>query len=132
MKNLYFEQLIKAYKTEDLYEKTKLELIHEVAWLRYCLSLSLTKTYMGKARGGKLRGKIDGTDRTKYHQYREFVAQIILAKHIQKEKISHKILLHDLATKPEITGFIVGDVLKDWNKFKKANLLPASKPLDLS
>ena len=132
MKNSLFDQLIKEYKSEDLFKKTKLELVHEVAWLRYCFSLYLTKTYMKKARGGRLRGKIDGTDRTKYQEHREFVAQIILAKHILKEKISHKILILDLASKPEISSYIVGDVLKEWNKLKKENSLPASKPLDAS
>lgn len=130
MKNSFFDQLIKIYKSEDLYKKTKLELIHEVTWLRYCFSFYLTKKYMEKARGAKLRGKIDGTERTKYQEQREFVAQIILAKHILKEKISHKILILELASKPEISSYIVGEVLKEWNKLKKENSLPASKPLD--
>ncbi len=132
MKNSFFDQLIKVYKSEDLYKKTKLELIHEVAWLRYCFSLYLTKTYIKKARGARLKGKIDGTDKTKYQEYREFIAQIILAKHMLNEKISQKILLLDLASKPEISSYIVGDVLKEWNKLKKENSLPASKPLDAS
>ena len=132
MKNSFFEQLIKEYKSKDLYKKTKLELIHEVAWLRYCFSLYLTKKYIQTAKGGRSRGKIEGTDKTRYQEYREFVAQIILAKHMRNEKISHKILLLDLASKPEISSYIVRDVLTEWNKLKKENSLPASKTLDAS
>jgi hypothetical protein len=132
MKNSFFNQLINEYKSEDLYKKTKLQLIYEVVWLRYCFSLYLTKMYAPKARGGRLRGKIDETDKTKYQEYREFVAQIILAKHMRNEKISHKILLLDLAPKPEISSYIIRDVLTEWNKFKKENSLPASKKLDAS
>ncbi len=119
MNKTNFQQLIDSYKTPDLLDMSRDQLIQEVAWLRYLYIFYLTRVYMKRASGGKMRGKLKGTENTKYDEYRECVAKVILAKDYLGEKISLKTLERDLENRPEINGNLIKTVLTAWNRYRR-------------
>lgn len=114
-----FQQLSDSLTTPDLLDMSRDQLIQEVVWLRYLYIFYLTRVYMKRASGGKKRGKLEGTNNTKYDEYREFVAKVILAKDHLGEKISLKTLYKDLENRPEISENIIKTVFTAWNRYRR-------------
>lgn len=112
-----FEKLIDTFLTPDLRKMTKVQLMYEVAWMRYLYGVVLTRQYIKRARGGKRRGKQDGTTHTVYQQNRLDVARLIRALHEKEKPISIKVL-HKAFEKrtPPLSDFVIKAVYEEWNK----------------
>lgn len=130
MSTTAFEDLIKRFTTPDLFDMSREQLIQEVVWLRYIYCFEDTRQYMKRAQGGKSRGKIAGTDQTKYVHFRELAAKVILAKHDLKEKVTYKTLERDLGRHPDFSETITREMLKNWRAYQRENSASASTALE--
>ena len=109
-----FHQLIKIYKTPDLENISKEQLITELVWMRYLHDFRVANYTRQRKLGGIKKGTKQGEQESKYEVQRRVIRDVIFDRVSKKGKVRKSLIESDLAKREDITQYQINKVWSQW------------------
>ena len=111
-----FHQLINLYKTPDLEDLSKEQLITELVWMRYLYDFHAANYRRQRKIGGTKKGTKPGELESKYEVNRRAIREAIFARVSKNIKVRKSFIESDLAKRDDITQYQIDKVWSQWLK----------------